>query len=231
VQSVNADELLNIGVKNDALVRMAADIGSFVTPAGPLCEIVSTGPLEESVGPSLRSAFDIGSVRTIEQDAAFGIRQIVDIALKALSPGINDTTTGVMCVDHLAIVLETLAVRDIPDHLRAKDGVVRVIASGRSFETLAALCLDQIRQAAGGNTAVLTALLSAVTTAGQQAKQPDRRRILANHAALIGALAETSVDAPSDLAPIRAMATSTHDELAAELDARQPALALEAPHP
>ncbi len=215
VQSLDAKGLLAKAAENDAVVRMSADIGSFVTPAGSICEIAMAAPPGDELVAELRETFDIGAARTIEQDAAFGIRQIVDIALKALSPGINDTTTGVMCVEHLAAVLETLAARSIPDRFRAEDGTVRLIASGRSFDVLTGLCLNQIRQSASGNTAVMLALLRAIQAAGRQTSDYARRRTLSRHANLIAILARDSVPCSDDAAPV----TTTASAAIAELDA------------
>ena len=213
VQSLDAKGLLAMAAEIDGVVRMSADIGSFVTPAGSLCEIAIAAPPEDELLAKLRGAFDIGEARTIEQDAAFGIRQMVDIALKALSPGINDTTTGVMCVEHLAAVLETLASRTIPDRLRAEDGQVRFIAGGRTFDVLAGLCLDQIRQSASGNTAVMAALLRAIEAAGRQTSDRARRRTLSRHARLIATLARDSVTCPDDLGPVSTAAHAVIAEL------------------
>lgn len=215
VQSLDADGLLRLAEEFDGVVRMTADIGSFVTPAGAISELaLASSPTEETLARA-RDMFSIGSARTIEQDAAFGIRQIVDIALKALSPGINDTTTGVMCVEHLAAVLETLASRSIPDRLRSEDGTVRFIAIERSFETLAGLCLNQIRQSSAGNTAVMSSLLHAVQAAGRQTTDHSRRRTLCRHANLIAILARDSVPCPDDLAPVATTAYAVIAELSA----------------
>jgi uncharacterized membrane protein len=208
VESLDAKGLLAMATEMDGVIRMSADIGSFVTPAGALCEIASVSPPGDELIARVRGAFDIGASRTIEQDAAFGIRQIVDISLKALSPGINDTTTAVMCVEHLAVVLETLAARTIPDQLRAEDGKVRFLASGRSFDVLVRLCLDQIRQSASGNTVVIVAILRAIEAAGRQTSSAARRQTLSKHANLIAALARQSVTCPEDLGPVMATAQS-----------------------
>jgi len=213
VQSLDGKRLLEIAAEIDGVVRMSADIGSFVTSAGLLCEIAMASPPSEKLVAELRGTFDIGPARTIEQDAAFGMRQIVDIALKALSPGINDTTTAVMCVEHLGALLETLAARTISDQLRAVDGKVRVIAGRRSFNELTGLCLNQIRQAASGNTAVMVALLRAIEAAGKQTSNHARRRTLARHANLIVTLARDSVTCPDDVGPVRSTANSVIAEL------------------
>lgn len=213
VQSVDAKGLLAIAAANDGVVHMSGDIGSFVTPGGAVCEISLPSLPKDSLVSELRGAFNIGTVRTIQQDAAFGIRQIVDIALKALSPGINDTTTGVMCVEHLGVVLESLSARPIPDRLRAEDGHVRFIASGRSFEVLTGLCLNQIRQSASGNTAVMIALLRAIESAGKQTSDPERRRTLSRHASFVATLARDSVTCAEDADPVRTAANAVITEL------------------
>ena len=213
VQSLDARSVLAMAAKADAVVRMSADIGAFVTPAGSLCEIAMATLPGEDLIKDLRGAFNIGAARSIEQDASYGIRQIVDIALRALSSGVNDTTTGVMCVNHLAAVLETLASRTIPDRLRAEDGKVRLVASERTFEGFAALCLDQIRQSASGNVAVMLALLLAVEAAGRQTSDEGRRQTLSRHASLLETLARESVNCWDDYSPIKTRADAILGEL------------------
>ncbi len=202
VQSIDTQSLLARTCELDCVVRIVADIGSFVTPGATMCEVsLAEAPADEMIS-ELRGTFAIGAARTIEQDVAFGIRQIVDIALRALSPGINDTTTGVMCVEHLAVVLESLAGKSIPDRFRAEDGEVRLIARGGSFDALTGLALDQIRQSASANGAVMAALLRAIEAAGRQTSATDRRWTLERHATLVGTLARDSIECPDDAAPV-----------------------------
>ena len=80
-------------------------------------------PPGKEIITALQAAYTIDRHRTVEQDSAFGIRQIVDMALKALSPGINDTTTAVMCVDYLSAILAGIATREIPSSYRYEDGL------------------------------------------------------------------------------------------------------------
>lgn len=215
VQSVNAAALLAVADELDTVIRMTADIGDFVTPAGTLCEIGVSHFADHSIPDRVGALFDVDSTRTIEQDAAFGIRQIVDIALRALSPGVNDTTTAVMCVHHLGVILESLGAREIPDRLRAASGKIRVLASARSFDVLAGLALDQIRQNSARNVAVMTALLRAIAATGQQTSDPARRSTLRRHAGLIATLAQESLPWGDDVAPIRAIASKAIADLEA----------------
>lgn len=213
VRSLDAATLLTLAADHDAVVRMSVEVGAFVTPGGALCELSLRDEPDAALTGRVRAAFDLGPMRTVEQDAAFGVRQLVDIALKALSPGVNDTTTGVMCVEHLGVLLEALASRAIPDRLHAKDGVVRVVVTGRSFDALVGLCLDQVRQSAGGNTAVLEAILRAIALAGRQTAAPARRRTLTRHAELVEQVAAATIAAFNDREPLLVLAARVRGAL------------------
>ncbi|MDZ7581712.1 MAG: DUF2254 family protein [Deltaproteobacteria bacterium] len=126
------------------ILRMERGIGEFVVEAAPLVSVVGPGGLVDETTAEINAAYVISRQRTVETDAGFGIRQIVDIAMKALSPGINDTTTAVMCVDYLTAILSRLAASH-----RLDQGELRVIARGPSFESLLAEAFDQIRRKLG----------------------------------------------------------------------------------
>ena len=213
VESVDTETLLGIAAKLNTVIRMTADVGSFVTLNGVLCEISLPEAPDKTVCESMCGAYDIGVARTVEQDAAFGIRQIVDIALKALSPGINDTTTGVMAVEHLSVILEELAARDIADRLRGKDGKIRLIAAGRTFQALLHLSLDQIRRNAAGNPAVIVAIIGAISGAGRCTTNSNRRRVLTEQGRLLLDVADKSLDVLEDRDPIHKLALKTLEDL------------------
>ena len=134
----------------------------------------------------------------MEQDAAFGIRQIVDVALKALSPGINDTTTAVMYVDYLTAILARLASRNIPSYRRYEEGELRVIIIGPTFEGLLAESFDQIRGSAKDNVAIIFRMLEALQTIAGLTAGPRRRRALRDQARWIAELAERTLESVHD---------------------------------
>ena len=89
---------------------MELGVGEFVVAGLPLISVAGENTLDDkTIIAALNGVYLVSRQRTVQQDASFGIRQIVDIAMKALSPGINDTTTAVMCVDYLAAILTKLA--------------------------------------------------------------------------------------------------------------------------
>ncbi|MGB5831790.1 MAG: DUF2254 domain-containing protein, partial [Thiohalocapsa sp.] len=178
IDRLDMDALLAVARKLETPLRMEHGVGEFVVAGTPLVSLLDPGDLDDATAARLNAVYVIGRRRTVEQDVAFGIRQIVDVAMKALSPGINDTTTAVMCVDYLAAILTRLATRRIATPFRLDEGAVRVIVRGSSFESLLSDAFDQIRQNAEGNAAILLRLLGALPTIAGLTLSPNRRRVL-----------------------------------------------------
>ncbi len=202
IQSVNNAALLRLARKRKSIVRMEHGIGDFVVRNSPLASLALENPPDHETIAALQDTFSISSYRTVEQDAAFGIRQIVDMALKALSPGINDTTTAVMCVDYLTAIMAQLAPRQIPSSHRYEEGQLRVIAKGPSFESLLSEAFDQIRGNATGNVAIMLRMLGAVQTIASVTAGPSRRRALRDQVQWIAELAERTLESAHDRARI-----------------------------
>lgn len=210
IQRIDGDSLLAFARERKAIVRMEYGIGEFVVEGTPLISVAGPGVSgdDNQSADELDDIYVISPHRTVEQDASFGIRQLVDIALKALSPGINDTTTAVMCVHYLAAILVRLASRPIATVRRFDKGELRVITRGPSFASLLAEAFDQIRQNAAGNVAVLSCLLSALKLIAGQTADFKRREALRQQANLIFAVAERTITSPYDSTRVKAIWTS-----------------------
>jgi len=216
IQGVNNAALLRLARDRKTIVRMEHGIGDFVVQNTALVSLsLEEKPDEETVA-ALQETFRISSHRTGEQDAAFGISQIVDVALKALSPGINDTTTAVMCVDYLTAILARIAPRQIPSSRRFEEGELRLIAKGPSFESLLAESFDQIRSSATGNVAIMLRMLDALQTIAGQTARAERRRALGEQVQWIAELAERTLDSTHDRVRIDTRLTCVRETLEAE---------------
>ncbi|QJW91533.1 DUF2254 domain-containing protein [Spirosoma taeanense] len=179
VQSIDSDGLLQWAVEHQALLRVEQQVGAFV---GEKAILFSVRPDKERAEFSEKDKFNalkkrivIGRHRSIDQDVAFGIQQLVDIALKALSPGINDTTTAIMAVDYLSAILERLAKRTFPDPLRTDDGQQRILVRAADFEAYSRLAFDLIRINAKGNHAVILRLLRALALVSNHTRSDNRK--------------------------------------------------------
>ena len=229
LQSVDTEGLLSFSRDQRVIVRMEHAVGEFVTAGIPLVSVARpSGPnaahaflprgVPEDVAGAANSLFTINAHRTVEQDAAFGLLQISDIALKALSPGINDTTTAVSCVDHLGALLACVAQRRIASRTRGDGSDLRVIARGPTFAGLVSLALDDVRRNAKGNVTVLARLFDAIERTSRFARNPGRKRVLATQVDLLVEVVERTVEAPSDQALLNGRAQAARVLLATPPD-------------
>jgi len=162
LQHVDHELLVAAARSLDALIVLRFRTGQFVLRGEPLAAVV---PPEKAL--ALETAIDrgvrIGRHRTLTQDSEFGIAQVVEIAIRALSPAVNDTYTGVACVDWLADALLTLAERPpLEGNWYDTGGTLRVWMPPVRLERLVKLAFDQIRQASTTTPAVLIRQLDAI---------------------------------------------------------------------
>ena len=204
IQIVDNAALLRLACENKTVVRMEHAIGEFVVRGAALASLALEKPPQKEIINALQAAYGIDRHRTVSQDVAFGILQIVDMALKALSPGINDTTTAVMCVDYLSAILARLASRPIPPSHRYEEGELRVVTKGPSFESLLSDALDQIRRNATGNVTILSRILEALQLLAGLTASPRRRQALRGQMQQIAELVARTVDSTHDREKIEA---------------------------
>lgn len=182
VQLLDYEALLALAERQRVVVHVVKAPGEFVVEGTPLV-VVEGGTLEaQAVG----EAFDLGPIRTMQQDLEYGLRQIVDVALKAISPAVNDPSTCVTCVDTLTSLLAEAARRgDPPAVVRGADGAVRLRLARSSFARLVDLAFHQIRQYGQGDLAVVLRLVRALTDLATLTASPVRRAALRRHATLL----------------------------------------------
>ncbi len=146
VQVVRPDPLLSHAAKLGVKLRLRPRVGEHVVEGTTLAWIWRASPRDPAPDPqvfsrALEDWVRIGFERTLEQDAAFGIRQLVDVACKALSPAVNDPYTAVQAIDHLSVIFCALAQRPLGNYVARDDSGAAVIVPGRRFpEYLAVMC-------------------------------------------------------------------------------------------
>jgi uncharacterized membrane protein len=159
IQTMNEEALDKLSSESRGKVWVNFSIGDFVVQGTPLVYVETKDEITKDSINCIRKAFSIQEYRTIEQDTLFGIRQLVDIALKALSPGINDTTTAILCIDYLTSVLSHIINKKIPSSIRKIDGGLEVIVKRPQFKNYLVEAFSQIRTTGKGNYAVQERLL------------------------------------------------------------------------
>jgi uncharacterized membrane protein len=202
IQTVDIDSLKHFVCTHSSFAKMHHGVGDFVAPDAALVTLALAQPPSEKDIDLINDMFAIASHRTIEQDPAFGVRQLVDIALKALSPGINDTTTAVTAVEHLGVLLANCVGR----HKRAPGndeiGWPLVQWRGATFESLVALAFNQIIDSARTNMAVMLSMIEAIEHIARLTDNSPRQVILRRWLAMIDSAAQacTSTSYSSQLA-------------------------------
>jgi uncharacterized membrane protein len=177
VLGVDTDEVLRFVVKADRIARLPQP-GDFVIAGAPLMQLSGSAPLVPDEQQQLRCWVSLGRQRTVEQDPAFGFQQLVDMAVKALSPGINDPTTACMCVDQLSELLARVAARHPPPAWHWHQGVLRLVTPSPGFEDLVRLSFAAIIRHSHDNIEVLHRVLDAVSVIRGEPPQPQRCQAL-----------------------------------------------------
>jgi uncharacterized membrane protein len=215
IQAVRVDPLLAAAHRDGLRVRLCARVGEHVVGGTTLLWVWPLQPgapaAATAVRQALHNAVRIGQERTFEQDAAFGVRQLVDIACKAMSPAVNDPYTAVQAIDRLSVLFSALATRPLGYHVAGDSSGAEVTVPGRSFgEYLATMC-GLIRRYGSAEPIVVTALLRLLATcAGVDGPDPNRLAAIDEQVRILVEDAERDVRQPVDLAAVRAEAAAVH---------------------
>ncbi|MGA2182071.1 MAG: DUF2254 domain-containing protein [Bryobacteraceae bacterium] len=179
IRFIDAARLVSLAKTHHVRMRVHRRVGQFVPAGTPLVVLSKSGSLADEAIAELRGAFDLGPSRTLQQDVEFGVLQIVDIALKAISPAVNDPTTAISCVDQLSRILIRFASRELPEPLLYDPpGVVRVAVPWIGHEGLLNSAFEQIRMYSKTDVAVSLRLLRALADIALTTPDADYRRAL-----------------------------------------------------
>lgn len=186
LQAVDHEGLMKIATENDLLLGLEHRPGDFVAQGNNLVMVWPGESLVEELTEKINNAFIFGARRLQTQDVEFAINQLVEIAVRALSPGINDPFTAMACVDRLGAGLSHLAERRIPSGYRYDDeNQLRLIVDSVTFAGLTDAAFNQIRHYARSNAAVTIRLLETIAVIAARTTHEDERAALLRHALMI----------------------------------------------
>jgi len=203
LQFIRHRTLVKIAAEADAVIRLPYRPGHFLVEGRELA-MVWPAEAADHVAGYLERAQVTGPHRTLTQDVAFGVDQLVEIAIRALSPAVNDIFTALTCVDWLADSLCKIARVWVPTEAhRDRSGVIRVISDQVSYERLVQRAFEKIRQSSRGMPAVMIRQLAALTTIMEQITDADQARALWNQGRMIERANMESVPDESDRADVQ----------------------------
>jgi uncharacterized membrane protein len=210
VQAIHPESLVTAAVRDDLVIVLARQVGDHIVAGTPIAWAWPRSPSQPPPGAgalraAVADAVQVGFERTMVQDVGFGIRRLVDIANKALSPAINDPYTGVQAVHHLSVLLCRLARRRLGDWtVHDEQGALRVAVPRSKFADYLRLGTAQIRRSGAKEPAVARSLIQLFKDVGGHAVHEDRRLACVRHIWLVLEDARSEIAQPADAEPVQA---------------------------
>ncbi len=212
VQAIDVAAIVQAAAEADAFVEVVIRPGQHAV-AGSILGYVSPKAAGEKLTPAIQNAVLVGRERTAVQDLEFSVHQLVEIALRALSPGINDPYTAIAALNRLTLSLNKVMHRGEAKSIWLDDdGKTRVITSVSTFEGLADAAYNQIRQMASGSPAVLIRMAENIGQLLQQADK-EHRSPLQKHLALVLRAGRRSVNDEDDLKDLEKTAQASKEDI------------------
>lgn len=182
--AIDTDRLLAVfsNVRRDhpeAVLRVSNYLGSFVEVGSPLAVIEPETPLPAAIKSEIKGCFALHKFRSIDQDIEYGVRQLVDIGVKAISPAVNDPTTCVNCIHYLGVIIKELAGRDLRSRKSATLEGHGIFVKEPSFEQYIDDAFDQIYQFGRRDHVIVRTLLSVLTEILSAAADAGRAAVVA----------------------------------------------------
>ena len=186
LQYIDAEALMALAVTEDIVIRLERRPGHYVVAGTPLVRVWPGNRITDSFTAQINSAVVLGRQRTANQDLEFAVDQLVEIAVRALSPGLNDPFTAITCVDRLGSALSRLAARDWPSvYHHDTNTQLRLIAPIATFPAITDAAFNQIRQYGRSSAAVSIRLLESIAVIAGFTSRPEDRAALTRHAEMI----------------------------------------------
>ena len=199
IQVIDYNDLASFAAEHNALLEFDRRPGHFVIEGSPIGSCYINEECSNERLNQILSRIIVGRQRTPVQDIEFSIAQLLQIALRALSPGINDSLTAIACIDWLSAALGRMAGCEFPSSCFSDStGVVRVSTNAFSFEGAVNAAFDPLRQSARGNEMATIRLLEALERVIRVAKKADYCKVLLAKAELVHADAIESIPCESD---------------------------------
>jgi len=210
LRHVDVDALADWAAAQGTAVRLVRRPGDYVFPGAPFALL--TVPVDGAADAIVRHSV-LAATRSGANDLEDALRQLVEVAVRALSPGINDPHTAMSVLDRLGAVLCELAPCQLKSGVSMRHGAIALEMPDLGYDRLVGLMLNMIRQNAAGSPSILIRMLDVLTEVAHCEADTERRVTLVHHAHLIDEDAEREIASVSDLAAVKARAALFHAAL------------------
>ncbi len=223
IQAVRPDPLVRAAGRTSTNICLAHRVGDHVVAGTPLAwvwpaEVRAPAPDLSGLAEAAHESIRIGFERTLEQDPAFGIRQLVDVASKALSPAVNDPYTAVQAIDHIATIMASIAHRKHGTALLMASGATTVTIPGYFFADYLELACAQIRRYGASEPTIGRELIGLLSSTAHATTESSRLAAIGRQLELVVVDAERDVRQPADLVALRSDADALRRSLTARTE-------------
>lgn len=188
LQYIDPETMLTLAQEKNLVIRLLRKPGHFVWHGAVVAQVWPPDRVDEQVAGQIRQAFQIGNVRTPTQDVGYAINQLVEMAVRAMSPAINDPFTAMTCLDYIGEGLALFVWQgEKCSHYYDREGRLRLVLEPATFEELLSGAFDMLRHASCDNATVLLQMLNVIDVIGREAQSPEARQELLRHVSLIQA--------------------------------------------
>lgn len=194
-------------------IKLLVRPGNYVFPGAPIALVkpLDSNVDSEAASEAIRSTTGLASERTSSSDLEYSIRQLVEVAVRALSPGINDPHTAISVLDRLGASLCDMVGRNLPSGVWLCEGHIQLVVPAVDYDGLTDAMFHMIRQNAAGSTAVLIRMIDVLSAVASCEPRGERHATLARHASLVVDDARRSIGNPSDLRDLERSLARFHE--------------------
>jgi uncharacterized membrane protein len=191
IQFIDPDILLTLAREKDLVIRLLRKPGHYVQTGAVVALVGPASRVDGHLDKLMRRAFQIGNGRTPTQDVEYAVNQLTEMAVRAMSPAINDPFTAMTCLDHMGDGLaQFIRQGERGSQYYDRDGRLHLVLEPVTFGELLSAAFDMLRHASCDNASVLLHMLAVIDIIGQNVKTPEARRLLLRHVSLIQAESE-----------------------------------------
>jgi uncharacterized membrane protein len=188
IQYIDPHYILTLAREKDLVIRLLRKPGHLVWRGARVALVWPAARVDEELDRQIRKAFRIGNGRTPTQDVAYAVNQLVEMAVRAMSPAINDPFTAMTCLDHIGEGLALFIQQgEKSPYYYDRDNRLRLVLEPVTFPELLDGAFDMLRHASCDNASVLLHMLDVIDDVGQQAISSEARQELHRHVSLIQA--------------------------------------------
>jgi uncharacterized membrane protein len=214
IQYIDPEYLLPLAEKKDIVIRLEHKPGDFVGSDIVVALVWPADRVDEELDKEIRNTFSIGNQRTPTQDVGYAVNQLTEMAVRAMSPAINDPFTAMTCLDYIGDGLALFARRgEISPNIYDSHGNLRIVFDPVTFDELLSASFDILRHASCNNAGVLLHMLEIIEFIGKGTKSSEVRQNLLRHAALIETESQAGSLIKEDQLSIHRSGEALHEKL------------------